>query len=147
MFVWYYSSTSWSDSLNSLYLFLTIITFSFAEKTSTCITYQQHCDGSLRNLKKLQLSHQHHFHLLWIEFFFNLYSAKSFSDGKNFWMHLVCVCSRRWITTSDYKVEKVNKRPTLSMEKNSFLSLSVTEEIIKEVRKIKNSFCFQRFQM
>lgn len=46
------------------------------------------------------------------------------------------------------KMERVNKKSTLSMEKNTaFLSISVTEEIIKELRKIKSSFCFERFQM
>lgn len=154
--VWYYSSTGRSDSLNSLCLLQEIITFTRAEETGTCIAYQQLCYGSLCSLKKLQLFHfvrllppidQHHFHLLWIEFFFNLYSAKGCSVGKNCWMHLVCVCSRRWITMRDYEVERVKRRSALSVEKNSFLCLLVTEEIIKELGKIKNSFCFQRFQM
>lgn len=47
----------------------------------------------------------------------------------------------------DYEVERVKRRSALPVEETSFLSLSVTEEIIKELRKIKNSFCFQRFQM
>lgn len=153
--VWYYSSTSRSDSLDSLYLLQEIITSSCAEKTSTCVAYHRRCNGSLRKSFIFLISSgcfqqliSATFTFSELNFFFNLFPTKSCSDGKNCWMHLVCICSKRWITKSDYKVERVNKRSILSMGKETdFFSLSVTEEIIRERKTPKNSFWFQRFQM
>lgn len=84
--------------------------------------------------------------LNWI-FFFNLFSKRSCSDGKNCWMHLVCICSKRWITKSDYKVERVNKRSILSMGKETdFFLYQLQRKLLGNEKHQRIAFDFKGFK-
>lgn len=152
--VWHYSSTSRSDSLDSLYLLQEIITSSCAEKTSTCVAYHRRCNGSLRKIFIFLISSgcfqqliSATFTFSELNFFFNLFSTKSCSDGKNCWMHLVCICSKRWITKSDYKVERVNKRSILSMGKETdFFLYQLQRKLLGNEKHQRIAFDFKGFK-